>query len=57
VDGGQHALQAGADEERTNYLQGKGFRMLRFWNHEVLQNLESVLSLIYSHLEKELTSP
>ena len=57
VDGGQHALQADADEERTNYLQGKGFRMLRFWNHEVLQNLESVLSLIYSHLEKELTSP
>ena len=57
MDGGQHALQADADEERTNYLQGKGFRMLRFWNHEVLQNLESVLSLIYSHLEKELTSP
>jgi very-short-patch-repair endonuclease len=57
VDGGQHSLQAGADEERTNYLQGKGFRVLRFWNHEVLQNLESVLSLIYSHLEQNPTSP
>ena len=57
VDGGQHALQVYADEERTNYLKGKGFRVLRFWNHEVLQNLESVLSLIYSHLEQNPTSP
>jgi len=57
VDGGQHALQVYADEERTNYLKGKGFRVLRFWNHEVLQNLESVLNMIFSDLEQTPTSP
>jgi predicted small metal-binding protein len=56
-DGGQHALQVYADNERTNYLKEKGYRVLRFWNNEVLQNLESVLNMIFLNLEQTPTSP
>jgi len=42
VDGGQH-LDNEKDAERTVSLESKGFRVLRFWNNEVLQNLEGVL--------------
>jgi very-short-patch-repair endonuclease len=43
VDGGQHLEQKNKDRERDNYLKEQGFRVLRFWNHEVLTNLEGVL--------------
>ena len=50
VDGGQHAKQVEADEERSEYLEEKGFQVLRFWNNEVLNETESVLSVIFSFL-------
>ena len=49
VDGGQHAESA-HDLERDAYLRSQGFHVLRFWNHEVLTNLEGVLSVIYGAL-------
>ena len=42
VDGGQHGQQAGYDENRTQELHAAGFRVLRFWNNEVLKEIESV---------------
>jgi len=42
VDGGQHA-QSSSDVRRTAFLNQKGFHVLRFWNHDVLQQLEGVL--------------
>jgi hypothetical protein len=42
VDGGQHGQQAGYDESRTQELQVAGFCVLRFWNNEVLEEIESV---------------
>jgi very-short-patch-repair endonuclease len=42
VDGGQHGQQAGYDENRTQELQAAGFCVLRFWNNEVLKEIESV---------------
>jgi 2-methylaconitate isomerase len=42
VDGGQHA-QSPSDVRRTVFLNQKGFHVLRFWNHDVLQHLEGVL--------------
>ncbi|OGP75878.1 MAG: hypothetical protein A2V86_05740 [Deltaproteobacteria bacterium RBG_16_49_23] len=42
VDGGQHVQQAGYDENRTRELQVAGFCVLRFWNNEVLNEIESV---------------
>jgi very-short-patch-repair endonuclease len=42
LDGGQHATQVQHDEARTRRLQRAGFTTIRFWNHEVLQQLEAV---------------
>ena len=42
VDGGQHGQQAGYDGNRTQELHAAGFRVLRFWNNEVLKEIESV---------------
>jgi very-short-patch-repair endonuclease len=46
LDGGQHALTVEADERRTKFLEQKGFRVIRFWNNEVLGNTEAVLERI-----------
>src|SRR5215831_16739200 len=45
VDGGQHAENA-ADAERTKFIEGQGYRVLRFWNNDVLTNIEGVLEVI-----------
>jgi very-short-patch-repair endonuclease len=44
VDGGQHNEQAhqAHDERRSQWLRGKGVTVLRFWNNDVLQNIEGV---------------
>ena len=58
VDGGQHVEQAGADAERSSWLQAQGFRVLRFWNHEVLTATDDVLEAILDVLERSpLPSP
>lgn len=48
VDGGQHATQE-KDALRDKYLQQQGFNVLRFWNNEVLQNINGVLEMIREH--------
>ncbi len=45
VDGGQHA-ESPADANRTAWLESQGLRVLRFWNHEVLENAEGVYASI-----------
>jgi adenine-specific DNA-methyltransferase len=47
VDEGQHGQQAVYDENRTLKLQTAGFRVLRFWNNEVLKDIESVKEKIW----------
>ncbi len=42
VDGGQHC-ESEADERRTAWLESVGYRVLRFWNNEVLENTDGVL--------------
>jgi very-short-patch-repair endonuclease len=51
VDGGQHDAGAAADESRTRFIEAKGYRVLRFWNNEVLENAEGVLLTILRTLE------
>jgi very-short-patch-repair endonuclease len=51
VDGGQHSGSA-ADTLRDRRLSGDGYRILRFWNNEVLGNLEGVLVTIQAELLK-----
>ncbi|MDO9161322.1 MAG: endonuclease domain-containing protein [Methylococcaceae bacterium] len=46
LDGGQHADQQEYDELRSQYLQQMGYRVVRFWNNEVLQELDAVLEAI-----------
>jgi len=46
LDGSQHLEQEGYDAERAAFLESKGYRVLRFWNNEVMNNIESVLSAI-----------
>lgn len=52
VDGGQHAdLQAqGYDRQRTVWLRQQGLRVLRFWNHEVVQQTNEVLAHVLQAL-------
>jgi very-short-patch-repair endonuclease len=45
VDGGQHA-ESKRDEMRDQYLRQHGYRIMRFWNNDVLSNIEGVLSAI-----------
>ena len=46
IDGGQHAIQRDKDILRDKYLIENEFKDLRFWNNEVLQNIEGVLEVI-----------
>ncbi len=48
VDGGQHGSEA--DAARTAYLNASGYHVIRFWNHEVLGNIEGVVETIRSEL-------
>ena len=53
IDGGQHnASERGQhDLKRTAWLEAQGFRVLRFWNNQVLANLEGVLERTLQELE------
>ena len=46
VDGGQHMAAAAEDDRRTTWLRAQGFRVVRFWNHEVLMELDRVVEAI-----------
>ncbi len=50
LDGGQHADQQAHDEARTRILVTQGYRVLRFWNNEVMENLEGVAEAIRAAL-------
>ncbi|NJM34819.1 MAG: endonuclease domain-containing protein [Rhodomicrobium sp.] len=46
VDGGQHAETIEEDDERTKVLSAAGYQVVRFWNDDVLTNIEGVLERI-----------
>ena len=52
LDGGQHNLHAGKlkDAQRPKWLESQGFKVLRFWNHDVFESLEAVLEVIFREL-------
>jgi very-short-patch-repair endonuclease len=55
LDGGQHDTAAGGDAERTRFIESEGYRVIRFWNNDVMGNVDGVLSEILAALE--LPSP
>ena len=46
LDGAQHSEQVAYDEARTRVLEQAGFEVLRFWNHQVMLEIEGVLEEI-----------
>ncbi len=46
LDGGQHTEQTRYDDKRTEFLRGRGFRVLRFWDNDVLRDTGAVLESI-----------
>lgn len=57
VDGGQHAENEEQDLLRTMFLSQQGLRVLRFWNNDVLKDIESVKQVIWNALGKVGTEP
>ena len=49
LDGGQHNEEA--DASRTRYLEAQGYTVMRFWNNEVLTNMEGALQTVLDYLE------
>lgn len=50
IDGGQHDMNKKKDEKRTQHLKQEGFEVIRFWNNEVMGNIDGVLTVICEHL-------
>jgi very-short-patch-repair endonuclease len=46
VDGGQHDWQSDDDARRTRFIEHQGFRVIRFWNNDVLERMEGVVAEI-----------
>ena len=51
LDGIQHVEQEQYDLERTKFLTAQGYKVIRFWNDEVLKNIDNVLEAIYVEIE------
>ena len=57
ADGSQHIERAAYDTARTEFFTRQGFRVMRFWNNEVLQNMDGVLTMIREALLTDRPSP
>ncbi len=52
IDGSQHLNQEEYDTERTVFLQAKGYRVLRFWNSDVINHIEDVIGVVLEEFER-----
>ena len=57
VDGGQHQERSAEDKARTEVLENAGFRVLRFWNNEVLRQTDAVAERIWQEVGKKTHPP
>jgi very-short-patch-repair endonuclease len=57
IDGGQHDRSSLREAERTAFLQNEGYRILRFWNNEVLANLDGIHETITAELPRITPTP
>jgi len=51
LDGGQHATRMAADAARTATLAARGYRVVRFWNNDVLENIAGVIAALFADAE------
>ena len=56
ADGGQHN-DSESDRIRDAYLKEQGFRVMRFWNHDILSNVQGVLEMIRASCQDSPTAP
>ena len=56
ADGGQHASNADYDFARTRFLEASGYRVIRFWNNDILANIEGVVATMQAALA-DMASP
>ena len=52
LDGGQHLDSQIYDQKRTEYLQEKGYQVLRFWNNQVMEEIEGVILMIEDAIKR-----
>jgi very-short-patch-repair endonuclease len=57
VDGGQHGDRGASDANRTKILESNGYLVLRFWNNDVLTNIDGVLEFIAFTVQPEALEP
>ena len=57
LDGSQYLLQTEADHKRSQFLLSQGYDVLRFWNNEVLEDIDAVLERIAEVLRNPHPSP
>lgn len=50
LDGGQHYVEREADAERTRLIEAHGYKVIRYWNSEVMENVDGVLEDIIRNL-------
>jgi very-short-patch-repair endonuclease len=53
MDGSQHLDQQEYDEERTKYFESIGYKVIRFWNNDVMKDIESVIRAIIQAMDSE----
>ena len=53
IDGEQHAFQVDADARRTAFMEGQGWRVLRFWARDVLESPEGIWAAIEAELSNK----
>jgi very-short-patch-repair endonuclease len=57
LDGGQHAASEAMDNRRTAWLESRGWRVIRFWNNEVNENVDGMLQMIAAACEIDVDHP
>lgn len=51
LDGGHHSEQTEHDDKRTSWLEANGYTVLRFWNNQIMNEIDAVLEAILKELE------
>jgi very-short-patch-repair endonuclease len=57
LDGSQHTIQHAYDSKRDHWFEMQGFLVLRFWNHDVSDNIDGVLEKIWRVVERLQYAP
>jgi len=54
IDDATHALKSDSDDARTHFLNREGYRVIRFWNNDVMENIDGVVVSVAGHLPETL---